>query len=96
MRSGAKTRVLAAYRGWRHTLGMRLKTSITLEQETVAALDREAGDATNRSRLIEQAIVEFLDRRRRATRDARDQHLINRKAAELNEEMADVLEYQMK
>ena len=75
---------------------MKLKTSITLEEETVAALDREAGGTTNRSRLIEQAILEFLDRRRRAARDARDLRLINRRARELNEEMADVLEYQVK
>ena len=75
---------------------MRLKTSITLEEETVAALDREAGPTANRSRLIEQAILEFLDRRRRAARDARDFALINRSARELNEEMADVLDYQVK
>jgi len=47
---------------------MKLKTSVTLEEETVMALDREAGSGTNRSRLIEQAILEFLDRRRRAAR----------------------------
>ena len=75
---------------------MRLKTSVTLEEETVAALDREAGETTNRSRLIEQAILEFLERRRRAARDTRDLDLINRNAQELNEEMADVLEYQVK
>ena len=75
---------------------MRLKTSVTLEEETVAALDREAGTVINRSRLIEQAILEFLDRRRRAARDTRDLNLINRSAHELNEEMADVLDYQVK
>jgi len=75
---------------------MRLKTSVTLEEETVAALDREAGKATNRSRLIEQAILEFLDRRKRAARDARDLDLLNRNADRLNAEMAEVLEYQVK
>jgi metal-responsive CopG/Arc/MetJ family transcriptional regulator len=75
---------------------MRLKTSVTLDEETVAELDREAGTTRNRSRLIETAILEFLERRRRATRDARDLELINRSARELNEEMADVLDYQVK
>ena len=75
---------------------MRLKTSVTLDEETVAELDREAGTTTNRSRLIETAILEFLDRRRRAARDARDLELINRSARELNDEMADVLDYQVK
>jgi predicted transcriptional regulator len=87
---------LDRYRRTRYVHGMKLKTSITLEEETVAALDREAGGTTNRSRLIEQAILEFLDRRRRAARDARDLHLINRNAQELNDEMADVLDYQVR
>ena len=56
----------------------------------VAALDREAGEASNRSRVIELAIGEFLERRRRAAREARDLELINRRARELNAEMAEV------
>ena len=75
---------------------MRIKTSVTLDEEVIAALDREAGDATNRSRLIEQAILDFLDRRRRAERDARDRAILDREADALNAEMADVLEYQVK
>ena len=75
---------------------MRMKTSVTLEKDVVVALDSAAGDSSSRSRLIEQAILEFLDRRRRAARDARDLELLNRNARRLNQEMADVLGYQVK
>ena len=75
---------------------MRMKTSVTLDKDVVVALDRAAGDSSSRSRLIERAILEFLDRRRRATRDARDLELLNRNARRLNEEMADVLDYQVR
>ena len=75
---------------------MRMKTSVTLDKDVVVALDREAGDSSSRSRLIERAILEFLDRRRRAARDARDLEILNRNARRLNEEMADVLDYQVK
>ena len=75
---------------------MRVKTSVTLDEETLAALDEEAGDETNRSRLIEQAVLDFIDRRRRAARDARDREISDRESDALNEEMADVLDYQVK
>jgi metal-responsive CopG/Arc/MetJ family transcriptional regulator len=75
---------------------MRIKTSVTLDQDILVALDRAAGDASSRSRLIEQAILEFLDRRRRAACDARDLALLNREARGLNQEMADILGYQVK
>jgi metal-responsive CopG/Arc/MetJ family transcriptional regulator len=75
---------------------MRIKTSVTLDREVIVALDRESGETSSRSRLIEQAILEFLDRRRRAARDARDLEILNRNARRLNKEMADVLEYQVK
>lgn len=73
---------------------MRLKTSITLAEETVRELDEVAGRGANRSRVIEQAVVEYLDRRRRERRDARDLEILNRNATELNREVEDVLSYQ--
>ena len=69
---------------------------MTLDEETIAALDEEAGDETNRSRLIEQAVLDFIDRRRRAARDARDREILDRESEALNEEMADILDYQVK
>lgn len=74
--------------------GMRLKTSITLAEETVRELDEVAGPGANRSRVIEEAVVEYLDRRRRERRDARDLEILNRNATALNREVEDVLSYQ--
>ena len=44
--------------------------------------------------MIEDAAREYLARRARAAREARDLAILNGSAAELNEEMADVLNYQ--
>lgn len=74
--------------------GMRLKTSITLAEETVRELDEVAGRGANRSRVIEEAVVEYLDRRRRERRDARDLEILDRNATALNREVGDVLSYQ--
>lgn len=75
---------------------MKVKTSITLPEELLSALDRAAGGHTNRSRLIEQAVRALLESKARATRDARDIEVINRHADRLNAEAADVLDYQVK
>jgi len=75
---------------------MRVKTSVTLPSELLRSLDQAAGGQGNRSRLVEQAIRELLEARARAERDAKEIALINRHADRLNEEAADVLEYQVK
>lgn len=69
--------------------------TVTLSEETVRAIDEIAGRGTSRSRVIEQAVIEHLDRRRRAKRNARDVEIINRHAARLNREMEDILAYQI-
>lgn len=56
--------------------------------------DEIAGEGSNRCQLIEQAVVEFIDRRRRRTREARDLEILNQNAEPLNEEIEDVLSYQ--
>lgn len=74
---------------------MRRKTSVTLPREALAGVDEiAAAAASNRSRVIEQAVVEFLDRRRRLRRDARDREILDSAADELNLEVEDVLRYQ--
>ena len=75
---------------------MKVKTSITLPEELLRALDRAAGGQSNRSQLIERAVREMLAARQRADRDARDIEIINRHADRLNDEAADVLDYQVK
>jgi metal-responsive CopG/Arc/MetJ family transcriptional regulator len=73
---------------------MKVKASVTISEETLAAVDKLAPRAGGRSRIVELALREFLARRRHAARDARDIELLNRHADELNRETADVLEYQ--
>lgn len=74
---------------------MKVKTSITLESATIEAIDTLADKRTTRSRLIERAVVEFIDRERRRQRDARDLEILNARASELNREVEDILLYQV-
>ncbi len=74
---------------------MRVKTSVTLSPETLRAIDEIAGELLNRSRVIELAVLEFIERRRRADRDAKDLEILNRSADVLNEEVEDILAYQI-
>jgi len=74
---------------------MKVKTSITLSSDTLDAIDQLAGDGSNRSRVIERAVLEFINRRRRAIREQRDLEILNAGADELNREAEDVLEYQV-
>ncbi len=74
---------------------MKVKTSVTLSPETLQAIDEIAGELLNRSRVIEQAVLEFIERRRRAARDAKDLDILNRSADVLNEEVEDILGYQV-
>lgn len=65
-----------------------------MAEETVRELDEVAGRGANRSRVIEEAVVEYLDRRRRERRDSRDLEILDRNATALNREVEDVLSYQ--
>lgn len=73
---------------------MKVKTSITLERETLRAIDALAGNGSNRSRLIEAAVVDFVARRKRSVRERRDREILDRRADALNREALDVLEDQ--
>jgi predicted transcriptional regulator len=74
---------------------MKMKTSVTLSPETLRAIDEIAGEMRGRSRVIELAVLEFIERRRRADRDARDLLILDRSADALNEEVEDILGYQV-
>ncbi len=73
---------------------MKIKTSITLSEDVWLAMERMATRYRNRSALIETALREFLVRLERAEQDQRDLEILNRNAERLNQEAADVLEYQ--
>jgi metal-responsive CopG/Arc/MetJ family transcriptional regulator len=73
---------------------MRVKTSVTIDERVLRAIDKATTRTRSRSRLIEDAAREYLARRSRADREARDLAILNGAADELNREMEDVLAYQ--
>jgi len=73
---------------------MKIKTSITLEEDLMASIDKEFGGGRNRSQFIEEAVKEYIERRVRNKRDLEDLAIINKKADKLNKEASDVLSYQ--
>lgn len=80
---------------WGIFLGMRVKTSITISEETLRTIDEHSGERVSRSEFIEKAIQAYLSQLIKNARDARDLALINGNAKALNEEAEDVLEYQV-
>lgn len=73
---------------------MKVKTSITLSEDVLAAVDELAGDGGSRSAIIERVLRGHLARRARAKAQARELETLNRLADRLNAEAAEVLEYQ--
>ena len=74
---------------------MKLKTSITLDKDVVAAVERSARKGESRSQTIERLLRLSLAAQARADQDTRDRHMINAHADELNAKAADVLAYQV-
>ena len=73
---------------------MKQKTSVTLSEDLIAQLDREAGDGASRSAYIERVLRKHFRRQIRRALEKRDLERINRAADRLNAETADALEYQ--
>lgn len=73
---------------------MKVKTSVTLDEDLLRAVDRVAKNGKSRSQIIEDATRIYLSGRARAAREARDLAILNKAADELNREMDDVLAYQ--
>ena len=74
---------------------MRLKTSVTLAEDVVAAIEAVTREGESRSQVIERLLRQSFAARERAAIDERDRNLINLHADELNEEAVDVLGYQV-
>lgn len=73
---------------------MKIKTSLTLSDDVLADVDELAREAGSRSAVVERALRSYLRRRRRAAMREQELAKLNRAAARLNAEAADVLEYQ--
>ncbi len=73
---------------------MKIKTSVTLSNELVEAINVYGQPYKNRSDFIEAAIWAFIKQIVRDQQNARDIEIINRNADRLNAEALDVLAYQ--
>lgn len=74
---------------------MKIKTSVTLSQDILDAIDGYTGPHKSRSDLVEAALWAYIAQRARADRDARDLAIINQQADRLNAEALDALTYQI-
>jgi Arc/MetJ-type ribon-helix-helix transcriptional regulator len=75
--------------------GMKTKTSVTLSEDLLKLIDRNAKGEKNRSAFIETAVRAYLEVVRRHRRDQDDLSTINRLAEKLNAEAGDVLGFQV-
>lgn len=73
---------------------MKVKTSITLSDGVLEAVDRLLPEYKTRSAAIEAAVVDFVAAHAKRRRDRRDRDLLDRHAERLNAEATDVLDYQ--
>lgn len=73
---------------------MKAKTSITLSEDVLRAIDKLFGPSKNRSEFIETVLRTYIAQMIRRERNVRDLKIINRCADRLNEEALDVLAYQ--
>jgi Arc/MetJ-type ribon-helix-helix transcriptional regulator len=72
---------------------MKVKTSVTLSPEALAAIDRMSGQPRKRSEFIEEAVWDVIRRKEREERRKRDIELLNLIADGKLGERPDVLEY---
>lgn len=73
---------------------MKVETTVALSEDLVAALERRVQGSRDLSAIVEAALRAYLAQPRRGD-DAGDLEIINAHSEELNEEAADVLEYQV-
>lgn len=74
---------------------MKIKTSVTLAEDVLKAIDEHSGPHKSRSDFIEKAVRTYISQAIRDRKNARDLEIINRQADRLNQEANDVLTYQV-
>jgi metal-responsive CopG/Arc/MetJ family transcriptional regulator len=74
---------------------MKVKTSIILSKDLLRAIDEKLEADSNRSEFIENAVWAFIAKIIRNEQNANNLEILNRSAEHLNQEAADVLEYQV-
>lgn len=73
---------------------MKVKTSITLSEDVLRALEEHVVSYKNRSDFIEAALWAFIKQKIRDEQNTRDRTILSRRADALNKEAQDVLSYQ--
>ncbi len=73
---------------------MKTKTSITLSQDILRAIDAHMGGYKSRSDFLETAARVFIEHLKKKEAELRDLEIINRHAESLNDEAEDVLGFQ--
>ncbi len=74
---------------------MKVKTSITLSEDLLRAIEQLPDQYHNRSSFLESAAWAFISQLRRNEQATRDIEIINRRADLLNAEVMDALAYQV-
>ena len=74
---------------------MKVKTSVTLSEDLLKAIDEQSGTQKNRSEFIENALRNYIGQVIRRQQNAKDLEIINSQADRLNDEAAYVLSYQV-
>ncbi|MBN2426533.1 MAG: hypothetical protein JXR46_04490 [Calditrichaceae bacterium] len=73
---------------------MKIKTSLTLSEELISAIDQKSAKHKSRSDFVENALWTYLNHLIRQEKNKIDLALINEKSDFLNKEALDVLDYQ--
>ena len=74
---------------------MKIKTSITLSDEILKAIDLHIGTYRSRSEFLETAARIFIEHLKKREAEQRDLEIINKCSDGLNAEAEDVLGYQV-
>jgi metal-responsive CopG/Arc/MetJ family transcriptional regulator len=80
---------------WWYVRGMKIKTSITLSDDILKAIDLHAGNYKSRSEFIETATRIFIEQLKKKEAEQRDLEILNNNSETLNHEAEDVLGYQV-
>ena len=68
---------------------------VQLTEATLEALEELEAATTGREKLIERAVLAYLEQWRRQRRDLRDRRILDERAEALNREAHDVLAFQV-
>ena len=74
---------------------MKVKASIAVDKALLEKAARLSGRHRSRSELVEAALQAYVTRAARRRKKAKDLEIINQRAADLNQEALDVLDYQV-